>query len=93
MVRRYHPKRRPWRDKDKRMARVVELRGMGMSLRRIADRLAVDQRTVQRDLARWADLSANVRRLGAASRPTRGTSPHRNAAPPDSNIVPLRRSS
>ena len=42
-----------WRDTDKRMRMAVKLRQQGLSLRKIADRLVVDKRTIQRDLARW----------------------------------------
>jgi IS30 family transposase len=96
MVRRYAPKRRPWADKDKRMSRAVQLRNQGLSLRAIAADLAVDERTVRRDLDRWADISQNVtalvRQSGAAKCPARGEMPHPNAAH-GATVTPLRRSS
>lgn len=42
-----------WRNPDKRMARAVELRAQGLSLRRIGTELAVDEKTIRNDLARW----------------------------------------
>lgn len=42
-----------WRNPDKRMARAVELRAQGWSLRRIGTELAVSEGTVRNDLARW----------------------------------------
>jgi IS30 family transposase len=42
-----------WRDVDKRMRRAAELRQQGLSLRKIADQLAVTHTTVKRDLERW----------------------------------------
>jgi IS30 family transposase len=42
-----------WRDVDKRMRRAVKLRRDGLSLRQIADRLAVTKSTIERDLARY----------------------------------------
>jgi len=43
-----------WRNPDKRMARAVELRAQGWSLRRIGTELAVTEVTIRRDLARYA---------------------------------------
>lgn len=43
-----------WKNPDKRMARAVELRRQGLSLRQIGTELAVDEKTVRNDLARWA---------------------------------------
>ena len=45
--------RKRWRDTDKRMARAVELRALGWSLRRIGNELAVSEGTIRLDLARW----------------------------------------
>lgn len=42
-----------WRNPDKRMARAVELRAQGWSLRRIGTELAVSAGTIRNDLARW----------------------------------------
>jgi len=42
-----------WRDTDKRMRRAAELRQAGLSLRQIADHLAVSHPTILRDLSRW----------------------------------------
>ena len=42
-----------WRDTDKRMRRAAQLRQQGLSLRKIADQLAVTKSTIERDLARW----------------------------------------
>lgn len=39
--------------RDKRMARVVELRAEGKSLRQMAVQLGVSHQTVSNDLARW----------------------------------------
>jgi len=50
-----------WRDVDKRMRRAAQLRQQGMSLRKIADQLAVTKSTIERDLARWE--AAEVDRL------------------------------
>lgn len=63
MVRRYIPKRQPWRNKDRRRARVAELRENGLSIRQIAEQIGVGVGTVHRDLARWADDHANVATL------------------------------
>ena len=45
--------RKRWKNPDKRMARAVELRQRGMSLRQIGAELAVSDFTIRRDLARW----------------------------------------
>jgi transposase len=45
-----------WRNVDKRMQRAADLRQCGLSLRAIADVLAVGEATVRRDLARWESL-------------------------------------
>lgn len=94
MVRHYRAKRRPWRDKDKRMARVVELRGLGWSLRQIAQRLVVDEKTVRNDLKRWERERPNVtplRNSAAESRPAGGEIPHSDSAA--ATVTPIRRTS
>ena len=54
-------KRKPGRvNPDRRMARAVELRGEGLSLRQIAERLACSYMTAKRDLDRWDREHANV---------------------------------
>lgn len=50
-----------WRDVDKRMRRAAQLRQQGLSLRKIADQLAVHHSTIAADLARWE--AENVDRL------------------------------
>lgn len=45
--------RKRWRNPDKRVARAVELRAQGWSLRRIGTELAVSEMTIRRDLARY----------------------------------------
>lgn len=85
----------PWPDKDKRMTAAVRKRAEGKSNYQIAKELAVDERTVRRDLARWEALNPTnvlplVRQKGAATRPAGGNLPQRNAAPEDA-APPLRR--
>ena len=59
MVRHY--KRKPGRvNPDRRMARAVELRAEGLSLRQIAERLSCGRMTVSRDLERWDREHQNV---------------------------------
>jgi DNA invertase Pin-like site-specific DNA recombinase len=54
-------KRKPGRvNPDRRMARAVELRAEGLSLRQTAERLSCSHQTVPRDLARWEREHANV---------------------------------
>jgi hypothetical protein len=97
MVRKYYPKRRPWADKNKRMARVVELRGMGWSFRKIAERLVISHQTVARDLARWERERPNVTPLTVTSACHEVPPPGRDVTPgcdsPDADVIPLRRSS
>lgn len=50
-----------WRDTDRRMRRAAQLRQQGLSLRKIADQLAVTKSTIERDLARWE--AAEIDRL------------------------------
>jgi IS30 family transposase len=50
-----------WRDVDRRMRRAVQLRQQGLSLRKIADQMAVHHSTIAADLARWE--AENVDRL------------------------------
>lgn len=91
MVRKY--KRKPGRvNPDRRMARAVELRDEGLSLRQIAERLACDEKTVRNDLARWQRERPNVtplRNLPAESLPQRGekSAPEFRSEP--SNIVSM----
>jgi hypothetical protein len=97
MVRKYvHKKRRPWRDKDRRMARAAELRAAGWSMRRIADRLVVSVGTVHADLTRWdAEHPDNVTPL-RSERPFKSapTGAKLNAASErPANVTPIRRSS
>jgi hypothetical protein len=57
-------KRKPGRvNPDKRMARAVDLRAEGLSLRQIAERLSCSFSTVRNDLARWEQEHANVVQL------------------------------
>ena len=54
-------KRKPGRvNPDRRMARAVELRAEGLSLRQIAERLSCSFSTVRNDLAQWEHEHANV---------------------------------
>lgn len=98
MVRRYVPKNRRRltpRQRDNRMRRAVELRAAGLSLRQIADKLAVDEKTVRNDLRQSEAGRGNVtplRNSAAEFRPHGGNFPHPNSAP-DAEIVPFRRSS
>ena len=87
-------KRKPGRvNPDRRMARVVELRAEGLSLRQIGERLACDASTVLRDLRRWDREHPNVTPLalqkGVASLPRRGefATPECNTGP--TNIISL----
>lgn len=85
-MRKYKRKRpRQWRNKDKRMAAAVRLRAEGKSNRQIGKELAVDERTVRRDLERWQQEHSNVvplvRQSDAASCPAGGNLPHPDAAP------------
>lgn len=94
MVRTYVPKRTPWRDKNKRMAKAVELRDRGLSLRQIAARLVVSEGTIRNDLKRWQAARVNVsplRNPAAQKCPTGGEITHPDYAPAD--VIPLRRSS
>lgn len=98
MVRKYIPKRHPWADKNKRMARVAELRALGWSLRKIAAQLVVSEGTVRNDLKRWDRERSNVtplRNSDAQKCPTRGEVTQPDYAPADrhADIVPIRRSS
>ena len=70
-----------WRDVDKRMRRAVQLRQQGLSLRKIADQLAVDKRTIQRDLERWeaAEVDRLLGHMGGAYEPSGEVKPQRNA--------------
>lgn len=96
MVRKYFPKRTPHKNKDKRMANAVQLRAQGLSLRKIASELRVDEKTVRNDLNRWETERGNVtplRNSAAEFCPTSGGEiPHPDSAP-DADVLPLRRSS
>lgn len=97
MVRKYFPKRRPWADKNRRMARVVELRDQGLSMRVIAGHLGVSVGTVHADLKRWECERSNVVSL-CSNEPFRNapTGAKLNTASEhahDAEIIPLRRSS
>lgn len=73
-----------WRDTDKRMRRAAQLRQQGMSLRKIGDQLAVDKRTIQRDLERWeaAEVNRLLGRMGGAYESPGGVMPHPKAPDP-----------
>jgi IS30 family transposase len=61
-------KRKHARNPDKRMAAAVRLRAEGLSLRQIAERLAVKSpQTVANDLARWEREHSNVAPLVSKS--------------------------
>lgn len=68
-------KRKPGRvNPDKRMARAVDLRAEGLSLRQIAERLSCSHDTIWRDLARWdaAHATSNVSEIPVRNSPQRG---------------------
>ena len=82
--------------RDKRMATVARLHAEGLSLRQIAQRLAIHHSTVAADLARWQCERPNVVPLvsenAVGTYPQRGN--FRQANPTgDSKVIPLRRSS
>lgn len=83
-----------WRDKDKRMTLAVQMRGQGMSLREIAKELAVDEKTVRNDLARWEQSRPNVvllvRKTDAENCPAGGEIPRPDSAP-EPAVTELRR--
>jgi DNA-binding CsgD family transcriptional regulator len=91
-VRTYRRKRvRVWRNKDKRMAAVARLRAEGLSLRQIADQLAIGRGTVARDLERW-QRQPNITLL--PSQTAVPTSPVRGAlGQPDGTVTAIRRTS
>lgn len=78
----------PWPDKDKRMAAAARKRAEGKSNRQIARELAVDEKTVRNDLARWEQSRPNViplvRKTGAENYPAGGEIPQSDSAPGDS---------
>lgn len=100
MVRKYvHKKsaRLSVKARDERMTRAVELRGLDLSLREIAGRLAVSYQTVARDLARWERERPNVTPL-AVTPDCHKVPPGRQEVTPsrdssDAEVVQIRRSS
>lgn len=96
MVRNYVAKRTRYRDRDKRMARAAVLRSQGLSLRKIAAELRVDEKTVRLDLQRWETERGNVtplRNSAAEFCPDLGGEiPHSDSAPA-ADVIPLRRTS
>jgi DNA invertase Pin-like site-specific DNA recombinase len=81
-----------WRNKDKRMAAAVRLRAEGLSLRQIADQLAIGLGTVHRDLARWEREHSNVTLLPFQNPVP--TSPVRGALEqPGGTVTAIRRTS
>jgi Homeodomain-like domain len=91
MVRKYE--RKPGRvNPDRRMARAVELRAEGLSLRQIAERLVCSEITVRRDLARWEQERPNVtplRHSPATFSPPRGKDVAPESTTEPSNIISL----
>lgn len=95
MTRTYKRKTPKRGSRDKRMATVARLHAGGVSNREIGRLLSIDHKTVASDLARWERERPNVVPLGNSGgelRPQRGQIPHSDS-PPDSKIIPLRRSS
>ncbi len=86
---RNYKRKRP-RNPGKRMAAAVRLRAQGLSLRQIADRLAVSHDTVWRDLAKWDTAHANVSEMPVRKTPPGGEN---LTAESDSetNVINLRR--
>lgn len=83
-------KRKPGRvNPDRRMARVVELRAEGLSLRQIGDRLACSYQTVARDLVRWSRDHENVSHLPVTNSPRGGGNVTGKCDSPDPNIISL----
>jgi len=86
-------KRKPGRvNPDKRMARAVDLRAEGLSLRQIAERLSCTHTTVRRDLERWDSAHENVVQLehsAGTSLPPRGGNVPAECSSADSNIISL----
>ena len=68
MVRQY--RRKHPRNPGRRMEAAARLRAEGLSLRQIAERLAVSHDTVWRDLARWAGSRSNVSDLPVRNTPS-----------------------
>lgn len=95
MVRKYVPKRTPHKNKDKRMANAVQMRAQGLSLRKIASELRVDEKTVRNDLTRWEAGRGNVTQLRNSAAEicpqTGGEIPHPDSAP--AAVIQLRRTS
>ena len=92
MVRKY--KRKPGRvNPDRRMARAVDLRAEGLSLRQIAERLSCSYMTISRDLARWDFEHQNV--VSLSQTPVPKLPPRGEIVTPEcdsnSNIIELSR--
>jgi len=90
-MRNYKRKRNP----RGRMLRAVELRAQGLSLRKIAEELAVTHPTVLADLRRWDREHLNVTPL-VVNHDGKSLPPGGENLPPESttepgNVVPLRR--
>jgi hypothetical protein len=89
-------KRKPGRvSPDRRMARAVELRAEGLSVRQIGDRLNAGKSTIARDLARWDRAHPNVTPL-VSQIPVPNSPPGGHFGTPewdsDSTVVQFRRS-
>jgi len=65
------------------MRRAAQLRQQGLSLRQIGEQLAVDKRTVQRDLERWeaAEVDQLLGHVDGAYGPSGVVMPQVNAPP------------
>lgn len=90
---RNYKRKRP-RNPDRRMAAAVRLRAQGLSLRQIAEEIAVTHTTVRRDLARWDQEHPNVLPLvehpGGTSLPRRGAHVPEECSS-ETNVIELRR--
>jgi hypothetical protein len=84
-------------DPDRRMARAVELRAEGLSLRQIAERLLCSEGTVRNDLKRWRRDHPNavpLRKAVAKNSQSSGgiTQPsYARPVPEGATVVPLRK--
>lgn len=103
---RYRPRKRERKtmrtvaNPARRMARAVELRAEGLSLRQIADRLMCSEGTVRNDLKRWRREHPNavpLRKAAAKNSPGSDGITHPAYAPPvpsppeGANVVAMRR--